>query len=186
MTRMTDVTIRSLAPDDIPTIVAAFAALGWKKTVAQYQRYLADQQRGERMVLVALQHAGLTNAGFAGYLTIVWQSDYPPFRDAGVPEIVDFNVLPHLRRRGIGSQLMDAAEQYIAQRSAVVGIGVGLDRAYGAAQRLYVQRGYIPDGRGLISHGHPVAAGEMVAVDDGLVICFTKTLRLSYSGSHEA
>lgn len=37
-----------------------------------------------------------------------------------------------------------------ATKSAAIGIGVGLyageDGGYGAAQRLYVKRGYIPDG----------------------------------------
>lgn len=168
---MANAIIRLLEPDDIQTIASAFGAIGWNKPASEYQRYLADQQRGERVVLVAVQ-----NDVFAGYLTIVWTSGYAPFRDAGIPEIVDFNVIPQLRRRGIGSQLLDVAEQRIADRSAVAGIGVGLSKDYGAAQRLYVQRGYIPDGQGLISHGRPVAVGEVVTVDDGLIVCFTKSL----------
>ena len=35
-----------------------------------------------------------------------------------------------------------------AQRSDHAGIGFGLYADYGAAQRLYIKRGYIPDGRG--------------------------------------
>jgi hypothetical protein len=61
----------------------------------------------------------------------------------------------------------------------VAGIGVGMDPDYGAAQRLYVRRGYVPDGRGLTSHGQAVRWGEMVTVDDALVLWFTKTLRPS-------
>lgn len=166
--------IRLLQSDDIRTIADAFAAIGWDKPATQYERYLAEQQRGERVVLVAFQHGT-----FAGYLTIVWQSGYPPFRDAGIPEIVDFNVLPQLRQRGIGSYLMEEAERRIAERSMVVGIGVGMDRDYGPAQRLYVKRGYVPDGRGLISHDRPVAWGDTVIVDDGLILHFTKDLHLS-------
>jgi ribosomal protein S18 acetylase RimI-like enzyme len=53
-------------------------------------------------------------------------------------EIVDFNVRPDLRRRGIGTRLMDEAEALIATRSPIAGIGVGLGLDYGPAQRLYV------------------------------------------------
>jgi GNAT superfamily N-acetyltransferase len=163
--------IRMLEARDVQPIASAFAAIGWNKPASQYERYLAEQLRGERLVLVAFLHEA-----FAGYLTIAWQSGYAPFREAGIPEIVDFNVVPQLRRRGIGSRLMDEAEQRVAERSAVIGIGVGMDSDYGAAQRLYVRRGYIPDGRGLSSNGRHVRWGEAVTVDDGLNLHLTKDL----------
>jgi GNAT superfamily N-acetyltransferase len=164
--------IRPLRPDDIPEIVAAFAALGWDKPAHLYERYAAEQDAGERDVPVAF-----VEGAFAGYLTIVWRSGYPPFRERDIPEIVDFNVLPHLRRRGIGSRLLDEAERRIAARSPVVGLGVGLYADYGAAQRLYVKRGYIPDGRGIVARGVTVSPGTTVVVDDDLALYFTKVLR---------
>jgi len=163
--------IHLLKAGDIPIIAAACAALDWDKPAAQYEGYLAEQRRGEREALVAWQ-----GEVFVGYVTIVWTSDYAPFRDAEVPEISDFNVLPHVRRQGIGSQLLDEAERRIAERSRVAGIGVGLFADYGAAQRLYVKRGYVPDGRGIISHGRRVTRGDSVVVDDDLILYFTKTL----------
>ena len=169
---MDDLTIRPLQGRDIPGIVAAVAALGWHEPAAQYERYLAEQERGERVVLVALV-AGT----FVGYLTIVWRSSYDPFQADGIPEIVDFNVLPGQRRRGTGTRLMAEAERHVAERSPVIGIGVGMDGDYGAAQRLYVKRGYIPDGRGLTSHGRHVTWGQTVTVDDALVLYFTRELR---------
>jgi GNAT superfamily N-acetyltransferase len=168
---MPDLTIRLLEAEDVHTIAAAFAVIGWDKPASQYERYLAEQQRGERVVLVAF-----LDDAFAGYLTIAWQSGHPSFREAGVPEIMDFNVLPRVRRRGIGSRLMDEAERRISERSAVVGIGVGMDPDYGAAQRLYVKRGYVPDGRGLSTNGRQVKWGDTVRVDDGLNLHFTKDL----------
>lgn len=164
-------TIAPLAESDIAEIAAAFAALGWRKSASQYERYLDEQGRGERAVLVA-RSGGV----FAGYVTIVWASGYPPLREAGIPEIADFNVLPHLRRRGIGSRLLDAAEARIAERAASAGIGVGLYADYGAAQRLYVQRGYIPDGRGITWRNRAVVPGATVVVDDDLALYFTKAL----------
>ena len=162
-------TLRLLEARDIAPIAAAFAAIGWNKPEAQYARYFAEQQAGARTVLTAW-----VAERFAGYLTIVWQSDYPPFRDARIPEIRDFNVLPDVRRMGIGTALMDEAEARIFECSSFVGIGVGMTQDYGAAQRMYVQRGYVPDGRGLITHEQPVAYGVPVMVDYGLVLFFTK------------
>src|SRR4051794_2621038 len=107
---------------DIQPISAAFRTLGWNKPAAQYERYLSEQRAKLRTVFVVF----LANS-FAGYVTVFWQSDYPPFREASIPEIQDFNVLPDFRRQGIGSQLMDMAEQAVAECSSTVGIGVGMD-----------------------------------------------------------
>src|SRR4051812_12901198 len=108
---MGGLTIRLLEATDVDLISSAFTAIGWQKPVSQYEHYLEEQRDGTRVVLLAFQ-----NDAFAGYLTIVWRSSYTPFRDAGIPEIVDFNILPRLRRQGIGSQLMDEAEHRIAER----------------------------------------------------------------------
>lgn len=163
--------IRLLQSTDIPEIAAAFQQLGWNKPASQYERYLMEQEQKARIVYVAF-----VEGTFAGYLTICRTSDYEPFRKEHIPEIMDFNVLPQFRRQGIGTQLMDRAEREIAKVSSVAGIGVGMTPDYGAAQRLYVLRGYIPDGHGLCYHDHPVRYGEKVTVDDDLVLYFTKNL----------
>lgn len=168
---MANLRISLLTEADIEEIAAAFAALGWHKPASQYLRYLQEQRAGQRVVLVA-RCDGL----FAGYVTIVWHSTYQPFREAKIPEIADFNVLPAWRQRGIGSRLLDLAEERIAARSPVVGIGVGLFIDYGAAQRLYVRRGYTPDCKGIVWHGRTVGPGDAVIVDDDLVLYFTKAL----------
>ncbi|NUR93759.1 MAG: GNAT family N-acetyltransferase, partial [Kribbellaceae bacterium] len=98
--------IRPLRADDPPVIAAAFEELGWPKPVTQYERYLAEQAAGTRDVLVAT-----VDGAYAGYLTVRWESPYEPF--SRIPEIQDFNVLPKLRRQGIGSALMDAAEALV-------------------------------------------------------------------------
>jgi ribosomal protein S18 acetylase RimI-like enzyme len=167
---MTDsVTVRHLEKADAAPIAAAFRAIGWNKPEAQYLRYFDEQEKGKRIVIVAL-----TGGTFAGYVTVLWVSGYVPFSHAGIPEICDFNVLPQYRRQGIGTMLMAEAERLIAVRSAIAGIGVGMTSDYGAAQRLYFQRGYVPDGRGLCSHGKPVVWGDTITVDDDLVLYFTK------------
>ncbi|HET6987964.1 MAG TPA: GNAT family N-acetyltransferase [Kribbella sp.] len=167
---MGEYAIRALWADDPEVMSAAFTALGWDKPVAQYEKYLAEQRAGSRDVLVAT-----VEGEFAGYVTVWWESPYEPFN--GIPEISDFNVLPKFRRRGVGTGLMDAAEALVAERSAVVGIGVGLYADYGTAQRMYVRRGYLPDGRGLVYDGKQVPPGEMVRNDDAAALMFTKRLR---------
>jgi GNAT superfamily N-acetyltransferase len=167
---MTELLIRPIEQNDIQPIALAFVALGWNKPASQYEQYLLEQEAGQRLVLVAF----VPDLVFAGYVTICWQSDYIPFREQNIPEIVDFNVLPQFRRQGIGSALMDDAETRVAAVSPTVGIGVGMTGDYGSAQRMYARRGYIPDGRGLISRGQPVQYGQTIPVDDDLALYFTK------------
>jgi len=164
--------IRLLESRDIPQIAEAFEKLGWDKPASQYERYLADQVFEARAVYVAF-----VEDEFAGYLTICWTSTYPPFRAAGIPEIVDFNVLPKFRRQRIGTVLMDRAEGEILRVSDVAGIGVGMTADYGAAQRLYIIRGYIPDGHGLYQRNHFPTHGEQITVDDDLALFLTRKLR---------
>ena len=161
--------LRLLKPTDIPEIAAAFQQLGWDKSASQYERYLNEQTRKLRDV-----HVAFTDEQFAGYLTICWTSTYPPFREANIPEIVDLNVLPQFRRRHLGTALMDRAESEIAKVSASSGIGVGLTPDYGAAQRMYILRGYLPDGRGLYYRGHHIQHSETLTADDNLVLYLTK------------
>ena len=164
--------IRLLESNDIPQIAKAFQQLGWDKPALQYERYLMEQVLEIRDVYVAF-----IEARFVGYLTICWTSSYEPFRKKNIPEIVDFNVLPKFRRQGIGTQLMDKAESEIAKVSPIAGIGVGMTPDYGAAQRLYILRGYVPDGRGLWHRGHYPQHGEEITVDDNMALYLTKELR---------
>ena len=174
-------TIRPLESRDVTPISAAFSALGWNKPRSQYERYLWEQQSGARTVFIAF-----LGDEFAGYVTVLWTPSYPPFLAAGIPEIQDFNVLPRFRRRGIGTRLMDEAEQKVSERSGVAGIGVGMSPDYGAAQRLYVLRGYVPEGNGLTSNGRTVRHGDEITVNDGLVLYLTKTLAEGPSDSSPA
>jgi GNAT superfamily N-acetyltransferase len=157
---------------DIPRVAMAFQELGWNKPVSQYERYLMEQALKARVVYVAF-----IETEFAGYLTICWKSSYEPFRERNIPEIVDFNVLPKFRRMGIGTQLMDRAESEIAKVHPIAGIGVGMTPDYGPAQRLYILRGYVPDGCGLHWRDHHVRYHEDITVDDDLALYLTKELK---------
>jgi GNAT superfamily N-acetyltransferase len=167
-----EIHIRPLQESDVEPIVAAFLAARWPKPRAQYERYLAEQESGVRSVLVAM-----AGAEVCGYGTVAWEPDYPPFMVARIPEIQDLNVLPRFRRRGIATRLMDQAERLVGGRGDVVGIGVGVYDDYGPAQRMYVLRGYVPDGRGASWRNQPVHGGETVRADDDLVLYLIKRLR---------
>jgi hypothetical protein len=71
---------------------------------------------------------------------------------------------------------MDAIEEEARSVNSIVGIAVGLTADYGAAQRMYVKRGYIPTGAGLFAAGKAPSYGEQVTVDDGLLLTCTKKL----------
>ncbi len=165
------ISVNTLTEEYCPKITAAFTAQGWRKPENIYMRYLLEIMQEKRAFVLAEKMGE-----FAGYVTVVWGSEYPPFREAGIPEIVDFNVLKKFQRQGIGSALLDKAEWLIGQRSKVAGIGVGLFADYGAAQRLYVKRGFVPDGQGIFQNGRHLSYGDQASIDDDLVLYFTKSL----------
>ncbi len=158
--------------DDCEIISKAFAAQNWNKPTAHYKNYLSEQTEGKRAVLIAE-----VKDEFAGYLTIIRQSDFLPFREKDIPEIVDFNVLIKFRNQGIGAKLLKTAENLIAENYKTVGIRVGLTPDYGAAQRMYVRRGYVPDGLGISQNGSFLKYGDKITVTDELNLSFTKELK---------
>jgi GNAT superfamily N-acetyltransferase len=166
-----NVQIRLLDESDPTGAADAFANMGWNKPESQFRRYLHEQMAGTRTCFVAI-----ADGQFAGYVTVNWRPAYAGFADLNIPEIQDLNVLTKYRRKGIATRLLDRAETEAARRSSVVGIAVGLHPGYNAAQRLYVKRNYIPDGRGITYRNCFVQEGASVVLDDDLVLHFTKQL----------
>jgi GNAT superfamily N-acetyltransferase len=139
---------------------------------AEARSYLADHAAPEGASLVAVHGPDVI-----GYVAIVWESSYAGFRSRGIPLVHQIAVAGPYRRRGVATLLMDAAEQLARDRGiATLGITVGLSDEYGPAQRLYGQRGYIPDGRGACQSQQPLRKGMRVTVDDDLIIWLTKDL----------
>jgi len=164
--------IRQMNEDDAPIMSRAFTEIGWDKPISQYEKYFAEQKEGIRIVLVAF-----ANNLFAGYLTIVWKPDYAYFRENNIPAIVDMNVLPQFRKNKIATRLMDKAEKIVSERADIIGIGVGLYDSYGPAQRMYVLRGYVPDGFGATYKNEYVKGGQQVVANDSLILNFIKKLK---------
>ncbi len=165
------VAIRQLSSDDIPIIVDAFQNANWPKPASIFEDYLKEQENGERIIWLSF-----LEDKFAGYITLKFHSKYPSFLEKNIPEISDFNVLPKYRNKGIGHRLLKIAEDMAATRNNVIGIGVGLYSDYGAAQRMYIKQGYVPDGLGVTYNYKPVKPGGEVKLDDDLILWFLKEL----------
>ena len=141
-------------------------------SAAAAREHLADHATGGGASLIAVR-----NHGVIGIVTIRWQSNYPGFRDHGIPLVHQLAVAGPFRRLGVATLLMDAAEDLARGRGvAILGITVGISGKYGPAQRLYAQRGYLPDGRGACRGQAPLSDGARVIMDDDLIIWLTKQL----------
>lgn len=166
-----DIFIRNMVDSDAAFITQEEIVQGWNATIDKYELRLKDQQEGRAVVLVA-EYCG----NVAGYIAIYPDSIRGAFANQGYPEIVDFGVLEKYRRKGIGSRLMDVAERVAFEYNSVVYLGVGLHSGYGSAQRMYVKRGYVPDGTG-IWYGEKVCEPYSPCCnDDELVLYFSKSV----------
>ena len=117
--------------------------------------YLADHVEPGGSSLLAT-----SGSDAIGYAAIVWESNYARFRSRGIPLVHQIAVGQPWRRRGVATLLMDAAEQLARDRGiATLGITVGLFDEYGPAQRMYGQRGYVPNGQGACQDQRPLSKG---------------------------
>ncbi|WP_322174600.1 GNAT family N-acetyltransferase [Acutalibacter caecimuris] len=163
--------VRPMEYPDVGALARSEREQGWSGSEEKLQSRWADLQAGKAVGFVA-EYAG----GPAGYIFVYPEGLGGPFGGRGIPEIVDFNVLVKYRRRGIGTALMDAAEETAAGYGDSVYLAVGLHSGYGSAQRMYVKRGYVPDGSG-VWYGEAVCpAYGPCRNDDDLVLHFLKRL----------
>lgn len=167
-----NVLIRDLRENDAQLITDAEIAQGWDASIDKYRMRLRDQAEGTSISLAAEYQKKI-----AGYINIYPDSKWGAFANQGLPEIVDFGVLEKYRRHGIGSRLMDTAEQIASRYADTVYLGVGLHSGYGSAQRMYVKRGYLPDGSGVWYHDQICEPYASCCNDDNLILYFSKKLR---------
>jgi GNAT superfamily N-acetyltransferase len=166
------ISIRLFIAEDIPILVSNFAKHNWPKPQSTFETYWHEQENKERMIWLAFYEGE-----FAGYITLKWHSLYPSFKQNNIPEIMDLNVLPPYRNKGIATAMLDITEQEAGQFHDIVGLGVGLYDGYGSAQKLYIAREYKPDGLGITYDYNRVEYGNQVCLDDDLVLWFTKQLK---------
>ena len=162
--------IRKMQESDIKELSRGFISQGWPSREEILTRYFKEQESGEREVLVAEVEGAL-----AGYITILPDAKQGPF--AGMaPELSDFNVFEPFQNQGIGNLLLKEAENRVKLVSDKVTLGVGLHSGYGPAQRLYIKRGYIPDGTGVWYQNHQPAMNAVCEDIGELVLYLSKNL----------
>lgn len=168
-----DVVIRDMVSSDAPVFTAEELAQGWHASEEKYQQHLRDRAEGNCVSLTA-EYQGRP----AGYVHVYRKPAEGPFLSREWPEINDFGVLQKYQRRGVGTKLMDAAERIAASFADTVYLAVGLHNGYGSAQRMYVKRGYIPDGSGVWYRGKPCTPYDTIYTnDDDLVLYLSKKLK---------
>ena len=166
----TTCSIRKMQESDIKDLSQGFISQGWPGREEILARYFLEQKSKEREVLVA-EIDGVV----AGYITILPSAKHGPFAEV-YPELSDFNVFGPFRNQGIGNQLLEEAEKRVKLISDKVTLGVGLHSGYGPAQRLYIKRGYIPDGTGVWYRNQPLEMNATIQNNDDLVLYLSKEL----------
>lgn len=166
----TTCSIRKMQESDIKDLSRGFISQGWPSREEILTRYFKEQECGEREVLVAEVEGAL-----AGYITILPCAKQGPFAEI-YPELSDFNVFEPFQNQGIGNLLLEEAEKRVRLISDKVTLGVGLHSGYGPAQRLYIKRGYIPDGTGVWYQNHQPAMNAVCEDIGELVLYLSKNL----------
>ena len=164
----TTCSIRKMQESDIKDLSRGFISQGWPGREEILARYFLEQKSKEREVLVAEVEGAL-----AGYITILPCAKQGPFAEIH-PELSDFNVFEPFQNQGIGNLLMEEAENRVKLISDKVTLGVGLHSGYGLAQRLYIKRGYIPDGSGVWYRNQPLEMNATIQNNDDLVLYLSK------------
>lgn len=114
--------IRKMLFEDIEKLANAFIQQVWPGWREIFKNYFLEQATGERQVLVAVDGTFL-----AAYITVIPSAKHGSF--AGLySELTDFNVFESFQRQGIGTALLDKAEQVGQNYSDVVSLGVALHR----------------------------------------------------------
>ena len=162
--------IRKMQTSDVKELSQGFINQGWPGREEILTRYFLEQECGEREVLVAEVGGAL-----AGYVTILPCAKQGPFAEI-YPELSDFNVFEPFQNQGIGNLLLEEAEKRVRLISDKVTLGVGLHSGYGPAQRLYIKRGYIPDGTGVWYQNHQLAMNAVCEDIGEFVLYLSKNL----------
>ena len=158
-----------MAERDIDRIHQCFAAQGWRKDKAVLTRYFSAQENREAFAFIAQVQDDI-----AGYAVLFLDSKHGPFARQGVPHICDLNVFVKHRNKGVANKILDEAEARAFEIAGKVALGVGLHDGYGAAQRIYVKRGYVPDGSGVWWRDARLAQYAECRNDDDLILYFCK------------
>lgn len=163
--------VRSMRQADVDVIMHTFLKQGWHPRKEVYENYWKEQEEGKRDVFVAE-----VDGKMAGYITLLHRAKSGPFAEK-YPELKDFNVFQTYQNNGIGWMLMDEAEKKAKAYGDYVTLAVGLHSGYGTAQRMYIKRGYVPDGSGVWYKNKQGEPYTVCCNDDDLILYMAKEIK---------
>jgi ribosomal protein S18 acetylase RimI-like enzyme len=167
------ITIRSMKYKDAQSIYNTLLEQKWHPNLEVYDEYYKDQELKKKYVFVAEYEGNI-----AGYTTLLTKTTKGPFAKYEYPEIVDLCVFEKHQNKGIANKILDVAENIASEINDNVTLSVGMHSGYGAAQRIYVKRGYVPDGSGVWYNDKQLEQySEECRNDDSLVLHFSKQFR---------
>ncbi len=167
-----ELVIRSMRKEDAEIFYKKYLSYGWHSRIETYLDYYKEQEDKTRLVFIA-ESEGIVS----GICTLILNPSEGPLGNQGIPEISDLKVFTEKRNNGIGSKLLDIVELESKKISSEVYLAVGVHSGYGAAQRLYVERGYIPDGSGVWYKGKQLEQYANCCNDDDLLLFMYKELK---------
>lgn len=169
-----DIFIRVLQKADLDDLIKTFC-FPWSSVQAlseKWTRYYDEHQEQIRTVYLLEKHGKIM-----GYASLLYLSKYPHFRNEGIPEINDLWISENWRNKGFGKMMIHHLEDIArAKGYKQIGLGVGLYKDYGPAQKLYFRLGYTPDGYGITYNYQPTITGESYPLDDDLILWLKKSL----------
>lgn len=165
-----NIDIRIMEYEDIPFICKADKDER-ESNIAYLKRQLENQKKQECSALLALY-----NGEIAGYVFLYYKFKWGGLAHCNLPCIIDLIVFEKYRKNKIATALMDCAEKIAKQNSNKIYLNVCLNSEYGPAQRLYVKRGYVPDGKGVYYEQKVCETNAICKNDDELTLCLVKEL----------
>ena len=165
------ISIRAMCEKDSETILFNYNEQGWSKPREVLEKYIDGQRKKLLYVFVAEY-----NNDVAGYTVLYTDTNVGPFALQKIPVISDFIVFEKYQRKGIGNSILDEAEKKASKLSDRVQLAVGVHSGYGSAQRIYIKRGYIPDGTGVWYNNTQLEQYADCKNDDDLVLFLVKNL----------
>ncbi len=162
--------IRIMDYDDIPSICRENGDES-EENIAYLKRQLDNQKENECTALLALY-----NGTAAGYVFLYHKCRWGGLAGHNIPGVVDLIVFKKYRRKKIATMLLDEAENIAKQYCNKIYLDVCLNSDYGPAQRFYIKRGYIPNGKGVYYKEKICETNAVCRNDDELALCLVKKL----------
>lgn len=165
-----NIDVRIMDYDDIPLICKADNDKS-ESNIVYLRNQIENQKKQECSALLALY-----NGEIAGYVFLYYKCRWGGLANCDLPCVIDLIVFEKYRKNGIATALMDIAEKIAKKHSNKVYLDVCLNSEYGPAQRLYVKRGYVPNGKGAYYEEKVCETNAICKNDDELTLCLVKEL----------